>query len=75
MSEIVKSYYKMKPELSKRIEEIEILVVYNKALLEILSKFEDHEKKIIHKLHVMEEFNVKIMRELCSLKNKQFKAP
>ena len=72
---IITNYFKMIPEIKKRTEEIDMLIRYNEGLIQILNKFESQEKKILSKLHKLEEMNINCMRDIHIAQGREFKMP
>ena len=75
LSIIVKKYFESIPLIKKQAEEVDILIQYNKKLIEILGTFEEQETKLITRLRRLEEMNLEYMREYCILKGKPVKLP
>jgi hypothetical protein len=69
VAEIVGEYYKAKPELLKRQNEMKVLFKYNERLVQTVEEFIAHEKKIVDKYNALCRLYLDSFQKYCSAKN------
>ncbi len=69
LGEIVDEYFKLKPEIINKENQIKGLYAYNQKMMETIETFMQHEKKVVRKYNKLCQIYAKHFKEYWNAKN------